>query len=96
METLLDLQMDITDFEYQFDLNKINNENLLNLIKLQQTPANQVKQNKKFNVDWTAVSDKRKGKVEPPKITNPFEDVNANKIQNFQIKKGFFFQTEKE
>ena len=96
METLLDLQMDITDFEYQFDLNKINNENLLNLIKLQQTQANQVKHNKKFNVDWTAVSDKRKGKVEPPKKTNPFEDVNANKIQNFQIKKGFFFQTEKE
>ena len=55
--------MDISDFEYQFDLTKISNENLLNLIKLQQTPASQVKQNKKFNVDWTAVSDKRKGKV---------------------------------
>lgn len=39
METLIDLQMELTDFEYQFDLTKINNENLLNLIKLQQTPS---------------------------------------------------------
>ena len=96
METLLDLQMDITDFEYQFDLTKINHENLLNLIKLQQTPVSQVKHNKKFNVDWTAVSEKRKVKVEPAKKMSPFEDMNANKIPNFQIKKGLFFQPEKE
>ncbi len=54
--------MDVSEHQYAFDLEKINNENMLNLIKLMQNPSTQVKQNKKFNVDWTSLNDKRKGK----------------------------------
>lgn len=55
MKTLLDLQMDVEKRQYSFDLEKVQTENLLNLMKLLKYTSEKNKPSRKFNVDWNAI-----------------------------------------